>query len=153
MPHTFTQIHIQVVFAVKYRASLIQDFWRDELHKYITGVFQGNKHKMLQINSMPDHLHFFGGFRPNQSVSSIVQAVKAESSTWINKRGFCRSRFEWQEGFGAFSYSKDRIDSVVKYIQNQKEHHKKETFLEEYKRLLEEFEIEYDEKYLFTLPI
>ena len=152
MANTYTQLHIQLVFAVKYRAALIQKEWKPRLHQYVTGIFQQNEHKMLQINSMPDHIHIFIGLRPYQSISSLVQNVKSESSKWIKDNKFCKSSFAWQEGFGAFSYSKTHVDRVIRYIQNQEAHHKKETFLDEYRRLLKAFEIEYEERYIFKEP-
>jgi len=152
MANTFTQLHIQFVFAVKYRAALIQKSWKDELHKYITGIFQDNEHKMLQINTCPDHIHIFIGMRPNQSISSLVQNVKSESSKWIKDKKFCLTPFAWQEGYGAFSYSKSHVPDVIRYIQNQEAQHQKETFLVEYKKLLKAFEIEYDEQYIFKEP-
>lgn len=152
MANTYTQLHIQLIFAVKYRASLIQKDWKNKLHQYVTGIIQANDHKMLQVNSMPDHIHIFLGLRPNQSISSLVQNVKAESSKWIKSQEFTKSRFAWQDGFGAFSYSKSHVDNVIRYIQNQEAHHKKETFLDEYRRLLKLFEIDYDEKYIFKEP-
>ena len=152
MANTYTQLHIQLVFAVKYRAALIQKEWKERLHQYITGMFQQNEHKMLQINSMPDHIHIFIGLRPHQSISSLVQNVKAESSKWIKNNKLCKTPFAWQEGFGAFSYSKSHVDRVIRYIQNQEAHHKKESFLDEYRRMMKAFEIEYDEKYIFKEP-
>jgi putative transposase len=149
MANTYTQLHIQLVFAVKYRAALIQKEWKERLHQYITGIFQQNEHKMLQINSMPDHIHTFIGMRPHQSISSLVQNVKSESSKWIKENKFCRSAFTWQEGFGAFSYSKTHVPDVIRYIQNQEAHHKEETFVDEYKKVLKAFEIVYDERYIF----
>ena len=152
MPNTYTQLHIQLVFAVKYRAALIDKEWKDDLHKYITGIFQHNEHKMLQINSMPDHIHIFIGMRPHQSISSIVQNVKTESSKWIKAQKLCKDPFNWQEGFGAFSYSKSHVSSVIRYIQNQEIHHRKELFLDEYRKMLKLFEVEFDEKYIFKEP-
>jgi putative transposase len=119
MANTYTQLHIQLVFAVKYRVALIQKEYKERLHQYITGIIQQNEHKLLQINSMPDHIHIFIGMRPQQSISSLVQNAKSESSKWINENGFCRSAFAWQEGFGAFSYSKTHVPDVIRYIQNQ----------------------------------
>lgn len=119
MANTYSQLHVQLVFAVKYRAALIQKSWQPRLHEYITGIFQNNEHKMLQINSMPDHIHIFIGMRPHQSISALVQNVKTESSKWIKENKFCKSAFAWQEGFGAFSYSKTHVDRVIRYIQNQ----------------------------------
>lgn len=153
MPNTYTQLHIQFVFAVKYRAALINTEWKERLHQYITAIFQSNDHKMLQINSMPDHIHIFIGMRPHQSISSLVQNVKAESSKWIREQNFCTVPFAWQEGYGAFSYSRSHVHDVIRYIQNQEAHHKKEDFLEEYRRLLKAFEIEYDGRYIFREPV
>ena len=149
MANTYTQLHIQLVFAVKFRAALIQKEWKERLHQFITGIFQQNEHKMLQINSMPDHMHIFIGMRPHQSISALVQNVKTESSKWIKENKFCKSAFAWQEGFGAFSYSKTHVDRVIRYIQNQKIHHMKESFLDEYRKMLIAFEIDYDERYIF----
>jgi REP element-mobilizing transposase RayT len=153
MANTYTQLHIQFVFAVKYRAALIQKEWQGKLHKYITGIIQSNDHKMLQINSMPDHIHIFMGLRPHQSISSLVQNVKTESSKWIKAKKFCPASFAWQDGYGAFSYSKSHVENVIRYIQNQEARHKKEKFLDEYMRMLKLFEIEYDERYIFKEPI
>src|SRR5690606_28238843 len=122
--NTYSQIHIQLVFAVKFRASMIQADWKERLHSYVTAVLQKDEHKMLQVNSMPDHIHIFGGFRPHQAISGIVQRIKSASSKWINDSGICKSRFEWQGGYGAFSYSKSQVNSVIRYIQNQEAHHK-----------------------------
>jgi len=149
MSNSYTQIHIQFVFAVKYRAAVIDDEWSERLHQYITGIFQANNHKMLQINSMPDHIHIFIGMRPDQSISSLIQNVKTESSKWIKDQKLCSHPFAWQEGYGAFSYSKSQIPAVVNYIKNQKAHHQKVTFLDEYRKLLTLFDIEWDERYIF----
>jgi len=152
MANTYTQIHIQFVFAVKYRAALIQKDWKQELHKYISGITNSNDHKMLQVNSMPDHIHILAGMRPVQSISDFVQKIKTESSKWIKNKGFCAVPFAWQEGFGAFSYSKSHVPEVIRYIQNQEAHHKKQAFMDEYRQLLKVFEIDYDERYLFKEP-
>ena len=148
MANSYTQIHIQFVFAVKYRAALIGKEWKERLLQYITGIFQNNKHKMLQINSMPDHIHIFIGMRPHQSVSSLIQNVKTESSKWIKAQNLCKN-FAWQDGYGAFSYSKIQVDDIIRYIQNQEIHHRKETFLDEYRKFLIAFEIKWDEQYIF----
>ncbi|MES2646326.1 MAG: IS200/IS605 family transposase [Bacteroidota bacterium] len=149
MPNTYTQFHIQFVFAVKYRAALISSDWKDRLHQYITGIFQANDHKMLQINSMPDHIHIFIGMRPHQAMSSLIQNVKTESSKWIKSQNVCDRPFAWQQGFGAFSYAKSQVPTVIRYIQNQEVHHRKETFLDEYRKYLKAFEVEWDERYIF----
>ena len=152
MANTYTQIHLQVIFAVKKRAGLIQKEWKDELYKYITGIIQAKDHKLLAINGMPDHLHIFFGMRPIQSLSDLMQDVKQDSSKWINQKGFIKDRFEWQQGFGAFSYSKSQASQVIAYVQNQEVHHRKITFLDEYKTFLQKFEIDYDERYIFQAP-
>lgn len=149
MPNTYTQIHIQAIFAVKKRTGLIQKEWKDELYKYITGIIQHYDHKLLAINGMPDHLHAFFGMRPTQSLSDLMQDVKGNSSKWINEKKFIKDRFEWQEGYGAFSYSKSQVPKVIAYIQNQEAHHRKISFLDEYKNFLEKFGIDYDERYIF----
>ena len=147
--NTYTQIHIQLVFAVKYRQALIQKEWKDDLYKYITGIIQNRKHKLLSINGMPDHIHVLIGLRPNQSISELVQEVKSISSKWINENNLITARFEWQDSFGAFSYSKSQIDTVIKYIENQEKHHQKKSFREEYLDFLTKFEVDYNEKYVF----
>jgi REP element-mobilizing transposase RayT len=149
MPNTYTQIHIQFVFAVKYRLALIANPWKNELHQYITGIIQNKTHKMLQINSMPDHLHLLIGFRPNENLSQLAQIVKSESTKWINDNLLCNEKFGWQDGFGAFSYSKSHVPNVISYIQNQEVHHRKQTFREEYIAFLKAFEIDFDERYIF----
>lgn len=149
MANTYTQIHIQCVMAVKFRQSLIETQWKERLLLYITAIVQNNGHKMISINSMPDHLHMFFGFRPNQSLSDLMRIVKGESSEWLNKQDFIKSTFRWQEGYGAFSYSRSQIKKVAEYIENQEEHHHKKTFLEEYQQFLEHFEVEFDEQYIF----
>ena len=152
MANTYTQIHLQLVFAVQYRVSLIHETWKDELYKYMTGIVQQHKHKMIIVNGMPDHIHMLIGMRPTQSLSELMQDVKGSSSAWINERKLTKSRFQWQEGYGAFSYSKRILPGIINYIKNQEEHHRQKTFIEEYKELLQEFEIVYDEKYVFKLP-
>ena len=149
MPDTYTQIHIHCVFAVKYRKSVIAADWKDRLYKYITGIVQNHGHKLLAINGMPDHVHLFFGMRPVQSLSDLMRLVKGESSEWINNERLSSSLFRWQEGYGAFSYTKKEIPVVCNYIHCQEEHHKKESFLEEYELLLNEFGIKYKKEYLF----
>ncbi len=152
MTNTYTQLHIQIIFAVKYRSALINPNWKEHLQKYITCLIQSNGHKMLQINSLPDHAHILVGMRPMQSISSLVQTIKSESTKMINYEKICQSHFSWQEGFGAFSYSKSQVPEVIRYIQNQEIHHRKETFIEEYIRILKAFDILYDDKYVFKIP-
>ncbi len=149
MPNTYTQIHIQVVFAVQNRDCIISTQWKDELYKYMTGIVQKNNHKLLGINGMPDHIHMLIGLRPTQSVSDLMQDIKGSSSKWINDKGFLRSRFSWQEGYGAFSYSKSELTRVLTYIENQERHHAKKDFYSEYIQLLQVHGIEFDERYVF----
>jgi REP element-mobilizing transposase RayT len=155
MANTFTQIYIHFVFAVQNRISLIQSDWKDELYKYITGIIQKNGHKLIAINGMANHVHIFTGYKPHQLIPDLMQDVKGSSSKWINEKKpayrtgrFVKGKFSWQEGYGAFSYSHSQIDQVVRYINNQEKHHKKQTFREEYLLLLKKFNIQYDEKYI-----
>ena len=150
--NTYTQIHLQLVFAVKYRAALIHKSWKDELYKYITGIVQGNNHKLLGINGIEDHIHIMIGFRTHQSLADLLQDIKGNSSKWINERGFNTKNFNWQEGYGAFSYSRSHLKNVLTYIENKESHHRKIKFLDEYKILLKKFEVEYDERYIFRDP-
>lgn len=149
MPNTYSQIYIQIVFAVKGRENLISKIHREELHKYITGIVQNRGQKMLSIFCMPDHVHLLVGIKPSIAISDLVRDIKAGSSNFINQQHWVKGKFNWQEGFGAFSYSKSQIDSVIKYILSQEEHHKKTTFKDEYFDFLEKFEIDYNEKYVF----
>ena len=125
MANTYTQIHLQLVFAVKYRAALIHKSWKDELYKYITGIIQNNSHKLLGINGIEDHIHIMVGFRTHQSLADLLQDIKTNSSKWINEKKFIGKKFNWQEGYGAFSYSKSHLKNVLTYIENQEVHHKK----------------------------
>jgi REP element-mobilizing transposase RayT len=149
MANTYTKIHIQAVFAVRNRQSLISAIWKDELYKYMTGIIQNHDHKVLQINGMPDHIHILFGMRPTQSLSDLIKQLKQDSSKWINQKDFVNGKFSWQAGYGAFSYSKNDIPEVTNYIKNQEEHHKSKSFNEEYLDLLKDFEIAFDERYLF----
>jgi REP element-mobilizing transposase RayT len=149
MANTFTQIHIHAVFAVQNRISLISKTWEDRLYQYITGIIQHHNHRLLSINGMPDHIHILIGMRPTQSLSELMQDIKGDSSRWINENKFVAGKFSWQEGYGAFSYSKSQISAVANYIESQELHHKKKTFIEEYKKILNDFNIDYDERYIF----
>jgi len=149
MPGTFSQIYIQVVFAVKGRENLINKAWKDELHKYIAGIIRGKEQKSIIVNGMADHIHAFIGLKPSLAVSDLVREIKNNSTNFINDNRLEAGKFSWQEGYGAFSYGQSQIEQVYNYILNQEEHHKKSTFREEYIGLLKKFEIEYDEKYLF----
>jgi len=149
MANTFTQMYIQIVFAVKGRQNLIREKHRDELEKYMCGIVNNNKSKPLPIYCNPDHVHILIGLHPSMSVSDMARAIKANSSKWINEKRWIRGQFRWQEGYGAFTYSKSQIDAVVKYILNQPEHHRKSTFKEEYLSILNKLDIQFDEQYLF----
>lgn len=146
---TFSQIYIQVVFAVKHRDALIAHSWEEKLYQYITGIVQNKGQKMLAINGMPDHIHFFIGMKPSCCLSDLVREVKKASNEMINENKLSKFKFNWQEGYGAFSYSHSHIDNVVKYVLKQKVHHKKTSFKVEYTDFLKKYEVEYDEKYLF----
>ncbi len=149
MSDTFTQIYIQVVFAVKNRNALIQSDWEEELYKYITGIVQNKGQKMLAINGTKNHIHFFIGMKPTCCLSDLIREIKKSSNSFIKDKRFSSFRFEWQEGFGAFSYSHSQLTDVIRYIEIQKEHHLKRTFKEEYLTFLKAFEIEYKDEYLF----
>jgi putative transposase len=149
MANTYSEVYIQFVFAVQGRRSLIPPCHREELHKFISGIAERLDQKMLAIFAMPDHLHLFAGMTPQLSHSDFMRDIKAGSSKFINDKQWLNTKFNWQSGFGSFSYSKSQIDRVVKYILNQEEHHKKMTFMNEYISLLKKFEVEYNERYLF----
>ncbi len=150
MANTYTQIHIHVVFAIKNRISCIQKTWQERLYQYIIAIIQKHGHKVLCIGGMPDHIHILIGFRPTQALSVLIQEVKRDSSAWINKEKLVLGKFSWQEGYGAFSYAKSQISAVCNYIETQEKHHMKKTFREEYLDILEKFEIEFNEKYIFS---
>lgn len=149
MASTFSQIYIQIVFAVKSRKYLILPSWEEELYKYISGIVRKKDQKVLAINGMPDHLHILIGMKPSCSLSDLVREIKKSSNDFINDRAFMKSKFQWQAGFGAFSYSHSALNQVIAYIDNQKKHHKKKSFKEEYKSFLDKFQIEYKDDYLF----
>ena len=149
MPNTYTQIYLHTVFAVKYRNGIIQPIWKENLYRYITGIVQHQGHKMLAINGMPDHVHVFINLNPKQSISELMQDIKGDSSKWINDNQLIKGRFEWQTGYGAFSYSHSQISDVIQYILNQEEHHRKRTFMGEYTAFLDKFNVPYDDRYLF----
>ena len=149
MANTYTKLYIQFVFAVKNRDALIRESLRENLQMYLTGIVRNNRHKLLSVYCMPDHAHIFVGLNPDQSISSLASDLKSNSSKWINSNKLSKFHFNWQDGFGAFSYHRDLLPVVGHYIENQVDHHKKKTFKEEYLELLSEFEVEYDERYLF----
>ena len=149
MSKNFIQIHIHFVFAAKYRRAMISAAWENNLYQYITGICKAEKHKVLSINGTEDHLHMLVGMHPAQSVSDFMRDVKANSSRWINENQFTEEKFEWQRGYGAFSYSKSQLNKVIHYISNQKTHHLQESFSEEYENFLKKFETEDPKEYLF----
>ncbi len=148
MANTYSQIHIHSVFSTKYRRELISPLWEDELYKYISGTFRKKYPKLIAINGMPDHIHLLFGMRPEHCISDIIRDIKKSSTTFIQETKYLHN-FQWQGGFGAFSHSKSELPRVIEYIMNQKKHHKSETFENEYRRLLFEHNVDFDEKYLF----
>ena len=152
MSNTYTQLFVQVVFSPMRETALIKSSFEEELYKYITGIIRNNRHKLYCINGTEDHIHILVSINPEQSISDLVKDIKRSSSKWINENNLCLGRFEWQLGYGAFTYSKSHVKSVISYINNQKVHHKKVSFLDEYKMILEKYEIEYNSKYLFKDP-
>ena len=149
MSNTYTQIYIHIVFAVKGRHALIPKQHKAELHQYIIGIIRKKNQTMIQINSMPDHIHILVGITPDTAISNLVRDIKAHSSKFINNKRWVIGRFEWQVGFGAFSYARSQLDDLIKYIKNQEQHHLRKTFREEYLEILKRFNVDYDEKYVF----
>lgn len=150
MPNTYTQIYIQIVFAVKGRENLIKSENRVELQKYITGIVENRNTKLICIYCMPDHVHILVGLKPTTHISDLVRDIKAGSSKFINDSGWVKGKFNWQEGFGAFSYGHSQLDTIINYINNQEEHHRKKSFKEEYLDFLDKFNVTYEDKYLFN---
>ncbi len=153
MSNTYTQIHLQLIFAVKYRAAVIKNDWKNDLYKYIAGIIENQKHKLLIINGVADHMHILIGYRPHQSLSELLQDIKGDSSRWINENNLTQSNFSWQQGYGAFSYSHSHLLQVINYIKNQENHHKKIPFMDEYKLFLKTYEVEFDERYILKDPV
>ncbi len=149
MADTYSQIYIHIIFAVEGRQNLIRPEHDDELQKYIAGIATAEKQKLIAINNMPDHLHMLVGLRPDSSLSDFVRAIKANSSRLVNERRRVIGKFSWQEGFGAFSYARSQLGTVIRHIENQPKHHQKKLFREEYVELLEKFNVTYDERYIF----
>ncbi|WP_224997602.1 IS200/IS605 family transposase [Cesiribacter sp. SM1] len=149
MAGTYSQIYIQVVFAVKGRESLIRKEWKEDLHRYIAGIIKQKGQKPIIVNGMQDHVHVFLGLRPSMAISDLVREIKNNSSNFINSQKLVKGKFYWQEGYGAFSYAHSQIDQVYQYILNQEQHHKKRSFREEYCELLKRFEIEHEDRFLF----
>jgi REP element-mobilizing transposase RayT len=149
MANTYTQIHLHVVFAVDGRQTVILEKRRDTLEKYIAGIIRNQKQKLLSIFCMPDHTHMLIGLRPDLSLSALMREVKSSSSRFINEQNWIAGKFHWQEGYGAFSYSLSQIPVVAKYIENQRSHHHRQSFREEYIDMLKKFNVDYDERYIF----
>lgn len=149
MANTFSQIYIQTVFAVENRQSLITPDFREDLYKYITGIVKNHRQKLIAINGMPDHVHILIGLKPSMALADLVREIKADSTNFINKEKLARGRFNWQEGYGAFSYGHSQLDRIIRYIQNQERHHARHSFKDEYMTLLRKFDIAFDEKYVF----
>jgi REP element-mobilizing transposase RayT len=149
MPNTYSQITIHGVFAVKHRENLIIQPLRDDVHRYISGILNGINCKPFAVNGWLDHVHILFALPVTKSISDVMEVVKSNSSKWINEADFLKGKFQWQGGYGAFSISKSHRDRVIKYIMNQEEHHKRITFREEYERLLDLYEIEWDKRYVF----
>ncbi len=149
MANTYTQLYVHYVFAVQNRLNLISKNWQADLYKYMSGIVEKQGHKMYIINGMPDHVHILISMDPRQAPSDLMYHIKRSSSLWINENKLSMGKFSWQEGFGAFSLGKPQLSSLIKYIENQQEHHKKSTFREEYLQFLKEYEVEYDERYIF----
>lgn len=146
---TYSRIYIQIVFAVRNRHALIKPEWEERLFQYITGIVQNKGQKMFAINGVEDHIHLFISSSPSCCLSDLVREIKKSSNTFINENKFSNYKFQWQEGFGAFSYGHSQVDKVVNYVMNQKEHHKKKTFKSKYVDFLKKFEIEFKEEYPF----
>ena len=149
MPNTYTQLYIQYVFAVQNRTALLKEPIREEIQKYLSGIASKNGHKMLALYCMPDHAHLFLGLNPSQSISSLANDLKSNSSKWINEKKLLKQKFNWQNGYGAFSYHKGMLSTICQYIETQPEHHQKRSFKDEYLDLLREFDVEFNEQYLF----
>jgi REP element-mobilizing transposase RayT len=149
MANTYSQIYIQTVFAVDGRLSLIQPAFKEELYKYMTGIVTNSRQKLIAINGMSDHVHILIGLKPAIALADLVRDLKADSSNFINKKKWVRGRFNWQEGYGAFSYGHSQLDTIISYIRNQERHHHRRTFKDEYLAWLKKFEIPFEEKYVF----
>ena len=147
---TYSNIYLQIVFAVNGRQNILAKQWRQNVFKYISGIITRKNQKSIIVNGVTDHVHCFVGLQPNMLISDLVRDVKNNTSNFINDSGYTRGKFNWQDGYGVFSYSHDQIDSVYQYISNQEEHHRKITFREEYLQLLEDFDIDYKPEYLFN---
>ena len=149
MANTFSQIYIQTVFAVENRQSLITPDFQEDLYKYITGIVRNQGQKLIAINGMPDHVHILIGLKPAMALADLVREVKADSTNFVNEQRLVRGRFNWQEGYGAFSYGHSQLNTIIRYIQRQQQHHQKRSFKDEYMTLLRKFDIAFDDRYIF----
>ncbi len=149
MANTFSQIYIQTVFAVSNRQSLIKPEFKEDLYKYITGIIRNQGQKLISINGMPDHVHILIGLKPAIALADLLREIKSDSSNFVNENKWVRGRFNWQEGYGAFSYGHSQLDTIIRYIQNQEKHHSRRSFKDEYLTLLRKFDIAFEEKYVF----
>jgi putative transposase len=147
---TFSQIYIQIVYSPMGHKNLLPSPYRLEIYSYIAGIIRNKGHKPIIINGMADHIHIFVGLKPFMAISDLVRDIKNNSTNFINEKGWTNGKFGWQEGFGAFSYSQSHIHDVYRYILNQEEHHKRRSFKDEYLELLNEFQIEFKDEYLFA---
>ncbi len=149
MANTYTKIYLHLVFSPMGHENVIPVRHKEELQKYTAGIIQNRKHKLLAINFMPDHVHIFIGYSPSQALPDLLRDIKANTSKFINEKKWMPGRFQWQEGYGAFSYGHSQINDVIHYVNSQEEHHKRASFREEYLKLLEKFDVDFDPKYMF----
>ncbi len=149
MANTYTKIYLHVIFSVHGRQNLIEKKWMDSLHKFICSIVNVKEQKVYAIGGMPDHIHILLSMKPGMAISGLVRDIKSNSSRWVNDKKLIRGKFQWQEGFAAFSYGQSQVDNVIAYINNQEEHHRVKTFKEEYIELLKKFQVEYEAKYVF----
>jgi putative transposase len=149
MANTYTQLYVHIIFAVKGRTNLISKNWKEKLYQYLTGIATNKQVKMMTVNGMPDHIHILLGFKPDNNLSNIIRDIKANSSKWINENRFVQGKFEWQNGFGAFTIGQSQVQTVINYIRNQEEHHRIKSFKEEYLDFLRAYQIDYKPEYIF----
>lgn len=149
MANTYKQAYFHLIFSPKNRDALIQKSWKNDLEKYITGIIQNHRHKLLAIGTMPDHMHIFIGYNLNHLIPDLVEEIKTSCNKWIKQNKLSKFQFEWQKGYGAFTHSHSQIESVINYILNQEKHHKKKSFKEEYLDMLRKNEIAFNDDYIF----
>ena len=149
MANTYTQCYFHLVFAVRNRDALIKKEWKDDLEKYITGIVQNNRHKMMAIGSMPEHMHILIGYNVNQLIPHLVEEIKTSSNAWVKGGRLSKYKFDWQKGYGAFTHSYSNIETVIRYILSQEEHHRKQRFKDEYLEMLKKNDVVFNSEYLF----